>query len=92
MKWQPIETAPKDRVDLLLFCPDRIERHWVASDMSPHICIGRFSHGWVSTDVSVQVVDYGGMTGASDESELELVHPTHWMPLPKPPIDSEERK
>jgi hypothetical protein len=79
--WQPIETAPKDGRDVLLFwCdeygPDTIQvyacGHWRE--------FGDGSRGWI-----------GESFHASEKcfwTRLLGEHPTHWMPLPDPPVAS----
>jgi len=64
MTWQPIETAPKDCGELLLWVPD-------AEDMLIGTYLGGPEAGW-----------HLGWT-------LIRIHPTHWMPLPEPPEESE---
>ncbi len=60
MKWQPIETAPRDNRDVLIFNGD-------------YVSIGWFNKGfkqWCYQDTYQQII-----------------RPTHWMPLPKPPMN-----
>ena len=72
MNWQPIETAPKDGTEVLVFWP-----YW---SRKPFIA---FYSG-----------DVGGWDG---ERCLSPTHceayaeraPTHWMPLPEPPEESQ---
>ncbi len=67
--WQPIETAPKDGVDVLLHWPSR-ER----SDIPLPPVVGFWNDivcGWQADDQ---------LSSDIDENE-----PSHWMPLPKPP-------
>ncbi len=72
MEWQPIETAPRDGSSVLLFDGERVSYG-----------------GWI--DVEAQ---------GCEESEADLISegwwsvdlrenaPTHWMPLPDPPVAS----
>ena len=67
--WRPIETAPKDGTEILLYCPE-----WD----TPYL--GAWGHaedsildGWMSPDVL-----------PLKWTEL-VESPTHWMPLPAPP-------
>lgn len=61
--WKPIETAPKDGADVLVFAHDNYSvAHWNGGEWRD---IGDM--GW------------GGMYGDDNE-------PTHWMPLPAPPM------
>ena len=56
--WQPIESAPKDGTEILLY-PYAVCK-WDTED-------GAFFR---------------------DDSDIWPQHPTHWMPLPKPPKDT----
>lgn len=74
MKWQPIDTAPKDGKHILLYYPERnccIRGAWLeATD-------GDWETGykkWMEWQVDDEL--YIG-----DEGYV----PTHWMPLPTPP-------
>jgi hypothetical protein len=63
--WQPIETAPKDGTDMLVYqngCFDVASVWWI-DDNGDAV--------WFNGDV--------------------VVYPTHWMPLPDPPDDGEEK-
>jgi hypothetical protein len=80
VRWQPIETAPRDGRDVLIFIPAVVlERGLVLH----HSCVtaafctdaedpnARWSLSWVS--------------GYDWEGPLDDRQPTHWMPLPDPP-------
>ena len=76
-KWQPIETAPKDGRQLLMFC----------DDYDPAVFVASF--GW--TDLPKNHADYWEgwifaeeILASHTETEPE---PTHWMPLPAPPAE-----
>ena len=96
MKWQPIETAPKDGSIMLLYLKRApSERHYVVPDEVAHYTIGFWEHAaWRS----IEVEDCGGMggelTGWMPDWVCIDVEPTHWMPLPEPPHDAkpEEEK
>lgn len=73
-KWLPIEIAPKDGTDILLF--DR-ERGCV---------VGEWDYGdeaWIYavTDVEISGAPKGTMFCSYFPA------PTHWMPVPEPPDD-----
>jgi hypothetical protein len=63
-EWQPIETAPTGRNEVLVFVPKPKRTH----------------------DFIVQARNLTGsqwwVTGIGE------IHPTHWMPLPPPPLTS----
>lgn len=75
MQWQPIETAPKDGTLVLLFRPSAHEWGRVAPGKwhaNEHAASPRpFWDGWLKI-------------GA--RSEWREWQPTHWMPLPAPPL------
>ena len=68
--WQPIETAPKDGTDVLLYSPDAISDamigHWVDGFGPP----GDGGAWWPDNDSARFPID---------------AWPTHWQPLPPPP-------
>lgn len=72
--WQPIETAPKDGTQILLFDPSGTWDPDLAS-FSPRVAVGAWKdfpngHGeWRGY--------YSGLSAVEE--------PTHWMPLPEPP-------
>lgn len=69
-KWISIESAPKDNGDILCYCNDyQIVCSW--SD---------FEDGGSSWCTHA----FGRQKGWNDYN-YEIHHPTHWMPLPKPP-------
>lgn len=68
-EWQPIDTAPKDESDVLVF-----GLHYVgpAPDPFPSFCVGMWSdldNKWLETN-TFETLDW---------------EPTHWMPVPAPP-------
>ena len=75
--WQPIETAPKDRA-VLLYCPD----------------IGVVRGMWNSCEHAKNPKPYWSI----DREHLfgtrlvRLNQPTHWMPLPDPPITTTNKE
>lgn len=76
-KWQPIETAPKDKTEIMVFC---LWRNAVSlGDI--HLAFwgetwsnSRRIYAWLETD------SYDSRT----ETHL-ILRPTHWMPLPERP-------
>jgi hypothetical protein len=65
-EWKPIESAPKDGTDLLLFSE---EVGFAAGCFFTREEAGCFC-GWFGTCADGRVI----------------TNPTHWMPLPPPPI------
>ena len=73
MEWQPIETAPKDRI-VLLYRP-------TAHDW------GKVTPGkWDAQPHHKKPAPYWDMwIKIGGKYESRLWEPTHWMPLPEPP-------
>jgi hypothetical protein len=73
MEWQPIETAPKEIV-VEYSDIQRFGRHVLLWDGStPYPYRGRW---WQAKNGASNWLADGGMAA----------HPTHWMPLPTPPV------
>lgn len=68
--WQPIETAPKDGADFLVYFPCDIEVGWSAV-----VCQAT----WINDRIGFSFSTEG------DYRLDDGIDPTHWMPLPKPP-------
>jgi hypothetical protein len=74
--WQPIETAPKDGTPVWLW--------WPSPDSEA--ITGWWSEGWYEGDRLVRS-DAGWVGNEASSHRLdEWSQPTHWMPLPAPPI------
>ena len=71
MEWKPIETAPKDGQEILIFCGYPWEKVEKASWYSPW---GNWQIGSIPIDPIRD--EHHGIGSAV---------PTHWMPLPEPP-------
>lgn len=75
-EWQPIETAPKNNDFVLLF------GEWTGEifgeDEKNVICVGRYEP--IHNEFNFNWICYGS------EYYTCRMNPTHWMPLPKPPI------
>ncbi len=79
--WQPIETAPKMRTILLFAVTDVAEdgtvRNW-------KMATGSWHTGY--EDERSRAVGYSPWTWDGHQVRSYEVHPTHWMPLPAPPV------
>ena len=73
MNWQPIETAPKDRL-LMLYVPETTQ--W---GPRPWIGMWSYTNGDWSIDTPF-VVNKKSLCACGLEKQ-----PTHWQPLPPPP-------
>lgn len=81
--WQPIETAPKDGTEILcVFCNDygyqakpTIYGPWTVAFRR-----GQWTASWDDTAV-IESETYAGT-----EYKTADVDPTHWMPIPAPPL------
>jgi hypothetical protein len=87
--WQPISTAPKDGTEVLL---------WAESwEMTWGVQIGHFdAFKWVVSEGAVSENDEDFDPEAEiDENDFDdetNLGPTHWMPLPAPPIPRNDRE
>jgi hypothetical protein len=96
MEWQPIETAPKDGSIFLVFLPDGVEvddhtytwpkktfleivpARWHEPNQRTHEEAGWYPpFFWLS---------FGVYDDPSTDIDAIRIEPTHWMPLPTPPI------
>ena len=79
-EWQPIETAPKDGTDILLWYPAYKRGVWIGayniSETYDHGKLSRRSEGWSA----------GLMPSFFDRKPNE---PTLWQPLPADPASAE---
>ena len=71
--WQPIETAPKQKIVLLWALTDTETGNWKMST-------GYWMPGYRD--------EPGSWTWDGRLLKAYEVHPTHWMPLPTPPQDA----
>ena len=78
MEWLPIESAPKDGTEVLLYGIWAGEIH--GESKSPVIDIGSWAGG---------SSDYAGNDWwqlSTGDAYACWMRPTHWMPLPPPPV------
>lgn len=78
-RWQPIETAPRDWTDVLLYLPDEDDGTGARGVVK----------GWFSMKDGGFDCWFG--CGINSESNADPCSPTHWMPLPAPPALSSLR-
>lgn len=78
--WQPIETAPKDGRWILL-CGGKIDYGWDGDDQ-PACVAGQWTEHLNRRKVPEGRWQFAWFDGGYYG---EYEHPTHWMPLPKPP-------
>jgi hypothetical protein len=77
MTWQPMETAPKDGTEVLLFLPySVITKVWVGYYRKSE----QFDHGKLTSK-------HEGWSTAASGIIVSNPQPTHWMPLPEFPIE-----
>ncbi len=74
MDWQPIETAPRDGTEILLWAPDYSHRAGIGA--------------WCDV-IGAWSADIGSMEDGVAVFEGDCDGPSHWMPLPAPPEDRE---
>lgn len=78
MTWHPIETAPKDGTEVLLWWRAEIGHDVVDFWASGHWKrLGDGSAGWIGESFHASEPGYW--------TRLICERPTHWMPLPDPP-------
>ena len=94
-QWQPIDTAPKENGARVLLFGYAATYGGSADLKQPIIRCGRRENNTFSRMVQVEgtdlfrLEDYESDRWINDESYLtddRLLDPTHWMPLPKPPV------
>jgi len=83
MRWQPIESAPKDGRALLLYDPE----HDDSDDGFGHALDGHWAD---TTGPGVGEWQAAVWCNSCTEWHTKAVNPTHWMPLPNPPALSPE--
>lgn len=71
--WQPIETAPKDGTEILLFELLRGEESMIRAGY------------WEDQGESIHDVGEAAGWSIADSGYIGEIRPTHWMPLPAPP-------
>ena len=77
-KWQPIKTAPKDGSTILL---GNEHGCWAARYLHVYPSGYRPDDPWASMMLNHEHMRKGGV--------LHFAPPTHWMPLPAPPKETE---
>ena len=80
MDWQPIETAPRDGRDLLLWTDTR---H--SADLAGYLATGGEHFAEVQLGFWEDAVDSPMRTERAGWRAPRIGEPTHWMPLPAPP-------
>jgi hypothetical protein len=74
MTWQPIESAPKDGTEVLLF--EFLPHH------EPMVRVGYWEENGTDLHSGADGISGWSLVGEGYIGEIE---PTHWMPLPEPP-------
>ena len=83
MEWQPIETAPKDGTEIVaVFSKDYgfQEAPTVYGPWTVAFRRGRWMASWGGDSVIERESDF-----STEYKEAEM-DPTHWMPIPAPPV------
>ncbi len=72
-EWQPIETAPKDGSSILIV--------YICPLDGPLVKEAQWWKRWYTDETN-----QGWMLANLDEEYGDYIEPTHWMPLPEPPV------
>lgn len=87
-EWKTIESAPRDGTRIFLWLPEiegyqrerRIESFWMCGYWA-----NEYGNGQASNVNARPSREYGEFLAAT----WEPIKPTHWMPLPPPPVKGE---
>jgi len=81
-EWQDIICAPYDRIVLLLIGE--------TIPGTPHVMVGQYASGDTAEELGYhEYAKHGGWLIFNSENDFYVigyVDPTHWMPLPSPPV------
>jgi hypothetical protein len=80
-EWQPIESAPKDGTSILMRGPYRMVVTFWGDLNPPDLMDPRPHHSEMAW-----LTDWDCKNGPAF-LRLDYLNPTHWMPLPRPPIE-----
>lgn len=80
MNWYPIETAPKDGTQVLLYGTFQWEDY---DDIEGMPLLGTVVGFWGRTNWVTHRQE--SWQAVSANPYMDLCQPTHWMPLPEPP-------
>lgn len=85
MEWQSIETAPRDETEIIVI---HYTDHGdgIGATIDGPFTASFCNKGWRSSWDNEQVVEYMDYGGVDYKS---IMDPTHWMPLPQPPVTGE---
>ena len=86
MKWQPIETAPKDGSQVLVWCDEGIDFGYYSKGEPDGVDSMGHDAGWWGIH---QPIDPGRHMGNPEYFREAENQPWAWMPLPEPPYDEE---
>lgn len=84
MNWQPIETAPKDGTEIIgVFFRryDGVEQPTIYGPWTMAWDGRKWRSSWDGQEVISYMDDFGTQYKEPD------IDPTHWQPVPKPPLD-----
>jgi hypothetical protein len=92
MEWRPIETAPKDGAPVLLWLNPPLDTNCIVGYAIPgtlSVVVGWASDTWRGyTEWNCGFCEDGTADTEGYSCALMIaVYPTHWMPLPPPPVD-----
>lgn len=85
MTWHPIDTAPKDGTEVILWLPeieDYQRARWIVSRWMGCYWGNEYSNG-PAYNINSRKHPHGYMVGTQED-----VRPSHWMPTPQPPKEA----
>lgn len=82
MEWQDISTAPKDGTEVI-GCHITFYDYDITPTIDGPFTVKFYKDRWYSSWDGCEVIKYMSDFGIE---YADIMQPTHWMPLPKPPV------